>query len=72
MAAKLVLISFDSTLRSNLSVGMPIDLLIYEKDSIKLRAQVTLQEDDPYFAEISRRWSEVLRTTFAGLPDPDF
>ncbi len=66
-AAKLVLLSFDSTLRSNLSVGMPIDMTIYERDSMKLGAQRRIESDDPYFRKLSRSWSEGLRDTFGRI-----
>jgi predicted proteasome-type protease len=48
-AAKLALLSFDSTLRSNLSVGLPIDLLIYERDSLDVRREKRIEADDEYF-----------------------
>ena len=51
VAAKLLLISFDSTLRSNLSVGMPIDLLIYRKDDYEIREQRRIEERDPVFPQ---------------------
>ena len=66
-AAKLILLSFDSTLRSNLSVGLPIDLAIYERDSMKLGAQKRIGQDDPYFRMLSRSWSEGLRDTFGKI-----
>jgi putative proteasome-type protease len=68
-AAKCVLISFDSTLRSNLSVGMPIDLLMYERDSMKVTEQRRIDSDDPYFRKLSRGWSEALRDAFTHIED---
>ena len=74
-AAKLILLSFDSTLRSNLSVGMPIDLMIYQRDSMVIGEQRRIGPDDPYFKMLSKAWSEGLRATFAhidsyeGAPD---
>ena len=68
-AAKLMLLSFDSTLRSNLSVGMPIDLLIYRRDALEVEFQHRVEIDDPYFIEISTSWSKALRDVFASLPD---
>jgi putative proteasome-type protease len=68
-AAKLALISFDSTLRSNLSVGLPIDLLIYERDSLDVRRQKRIEADDEYFRKLSAGWSEALRSAFAGIEE---
>src|SRR5262249_56263357 len=59
-AAKLALLSFDSTLRSNLSVGLPIDLLIYERDSLDVRRERRIEQDDEYFRKLSAAWSEAL------------
>ncbi|HWZ91903.1 MAG TPA: hypothetical protein VNW92_23730 [Polyangiaceae bacterium] len=68
-ASKCVLVSFDSTMRSNLSVGMPIDLVQYETDSFKLDHRRRFDEGDPDFAALSKDWSEGVRTVFRGLPD---
>jgi putative proteasome-type protease len=69
VAAKLILISFDSTLRSNLSVGMPIDLLIYRKDELKVGEQRRIDEGDPYFRRLSAAWSEAIRDAFAHIDE---
>lgn len=69
-AAKCVLISFDSTMRSNISVGPPIDLLCYERDSLKVGLQRRLGEQDAYFDEVRQRWGEGLKRLFTDLPDP--
>lgn len=66
---KCLLVSFDSTMRSNLSVGMPIDLLCYEKDSLRVTLRRRLLEGDVYFREISQFWSAGLRKVFAEVPD---
>ncbi len=71
-AVKCVLVSFDSTMRSNISVGMPIDLACYNVNSLHLHHQYTIANGDPYFADISQRWSEGLRGVFTSLPDPDW
>lgn len=71
-AAKCVLVSFDSTMRSNLSVGMPIDLLCYEADSLDPRMRRRFDEGDAYFAALSRQWSEGVRTVFSRLPNLDW
>ncbi|MBO0344794.1 proteasome-type protease [Roseibium sp. CAU 1637] len=65
--AKMVLLSFDSTLRSNLSVGMPIDLLVYNKDSFSSERQVRIEQDDPYFQKMSQTWSNSLRDAFTDV-----
>jgi putative proteasome-type protease len=68
-AAKCVLVSFDSTMRSNLSVGMPIDLLCYERDSLRVGKRRRFDERDPYFTMVSGNWSEGIRRVFAELPE---
>jgi putative proteasome-type protease len=70
-AAKLILLSFDSTLRSNLSVGMPIDLIVYTKDSLKFDRQMRIQRDNPYFQMLSGEWSKALRKAFAAIEEFD-
>ena len=66
-AAKMVLLSFDSTLRSNLSVGLPIDLLTYETGTLKVEHTKRIGPDDPYFKMLSAEWSKALRTAFANI-----
>jgi putative proteasome-type protease len=68
-AIKCVLVSFDSTMRSNLSVGMPIDLAYYERDRLKLAGRYRFAAGDPYFTELSKQWSEGVRAVFRQLPD---
>jgi putative proteasome-type protease len=68
-AAKLILLSFDSTLRSNLSVGMPIDILVYERDSLDVRREMRIHQDDEYFKKLSSGWSEALREAFARIDE---
>lgn len=63
-----VLISIDSTLRSNLSVGLPLDVMIYWADSFDDSGQRRITEDDPYFATIRKAWSEGLQNTLRQLP----
>jgi putative proteasome-type protease len=62
-AAKLILLSFDSTLRSNLSVGMPIDLLIYERDALDVGQLHRIDKDNEYFRRLSKAWSDALRAS---------
>ena len=68
-AAKLLMVSFDSTLRANLSVGMPLDMLFYERDSLDVGFEMRIGADDAYFRSISEGWSTALRSAFASLPD---
>jgi putative proteasome-type protease len=68
-AAKLLLISFDSTLKSNLSVGMPIDLLIYRRDTLEVGEQRRIDETDPGFRRISQGWSQAMRDAFAHIDE---
>jgi len=68
-AAKCVLVSFDSTMRSNLSVGMPIDLICYERDSLEVQQRRRFDEGDAYFTALSREWSEGTRQVFRRLPE---
>ena len=60
-ATKCVLVSFDSTMRSNLSVGMPIDLICYERDSLEVQWRRRFDEGDPYFTALSDEWGEGVR-----------
>jgi putative proteasome-type protease len=68
-ATKCVLVSFDSTMRSNLSVGMPIDLICYERDSLAVLKRRRFDEGDAYFNELSRDWSVGTRQVFRELPE---
>ena len=68
-ATKCVLVSFDSTMRSNLSVGMPIDLICYERDSLKVQWRRRFDEGDPYFTTLSDKWGEGVRHVFRHLPE---
>ncbi len=68
-AVKLLLVSFDSTIKANLTVGLPLDLQIYEKDSQKLGLTRRIEADDAYFQTISSGWGEALRSAFDSLPD---
>jgi len=71
-ATKCTLVSFDSTMRSNISVGLPIDLLVYEVNSLAVRLQRRIEESDPYFQMVHKEWGEVLRRVFTQLSDPDW
>ncbi len=67
-AIKLLLVSFDSTIKANLSVGLPLDLRIYERDSFRRGYQQRIDADDPYYQTISRGWGEALKAAFYSLP----
>jgi putative proteasome-type protease len=69
---KLLLVSFDSTLKANLSVGLPFDLQVYEADTMRLRPRLRIAADDPYFQTISTGWGEALKTALDSLPDFEF
>jgi putative proteasome-type protease len=71
-AAKCVLVSFDSTMCSNLSVGMPIDLICYQRDSFEVRMRRRFDEDDPYFSSLGKQWTEGTRQVFSRLPNLDW
>lgn len=71
-AAKCALISMDSTIRSNLSVGLPLDLLYYRRDELRVASHISIGSDDAYFAMIRKRWGEELRRVFQDLPNPNW
>lgn len=68
-AAKCVLLSFDATMRSNLSVGMPIDLICYEKDSFEVTMRRRFAPGDSYFAVLGAQWSARTQASFRDLPE---
>jgi putative proteasome-type protease len=69
-AAKCALISMDSTLRSNISVGLPLDLLVYENDQLAVTRFVTVDDKNQYFRMIRDTWGQQLKTVFDGIDDP--
>ena len=71
-AEKLALLSFDAAIRSNLSVGPPIDILRYGADTFTVEPVVTLDDANAYWIELRRRYSEGLATLVAGLPPPPY
>jgi putative proteasome-type protease len=66
---KLLMVSFDSTVKSNLSVGLPLDLLFYERDTFEVTYRKRIGSDDAYYREISDGWSDALKSAFKSLPD---
>jgi putative proteasome-type protease len=71
-AVKLLMVSFDSTLKANLSVGLPLDLLVIERDRFEPLHQRRITADDPYFRSISAGWGEALKKAFQSLPSYSF
>ncbi len=69
-AAKCALVSMDSTLKSNLSVGLPLDLLVYEEGTLQCQQIVCIDEHNPYFQMIHNTWGQRLREVFESIEDP--
>ena len=70
-AIKLLMVSFDSTMKANLSVGMPLDVQIYRSDGLKIDHQIRIEEENDYYQSISSGWGDALRTAFHSLPSFD-
>jgi putative proteasome-type protease len=68
-AIKLLLVSFDSTVKANLSVGLPIDFLVYRRDSLAVTHQMRIESDDDYYQTVATGWGEALRDAFYSLPE---
>jgi putative proteasome-type protease len=71
-AAKCGLVSMDSTIRSNLTVGPPIDLVTIKTGEYRISSHKVIEADDDYFRLIRDRWGEALTCAFRDLPDPDW
>lgn len=71
-AVKLLMVSFDSTIKANLSVGPPLDLSIYELDSLAPARQIKITAENAYFQMISRQWGEALKESLSSLPKFSF
>jgi putative proteasome-type protease len=71
-ALKLGLISMDSTIRSNLSVGLPIDLAVIRRDGLKADVTYRIDAAEPYFHDLRERWSSALRAAHLGIPPPPY
>jgi len=71
-AAKCVLISFDSTLRSNISVGLPLDILWYPKDALRVGVHHKIREGDAYWTMLRTGWGGGLRKVFMEMENPDW
>ncbi len=71
-AVKFGLVSLDATMKSNVSVGPPVDILSYKKDSLQANRRARLEEDDPYLQEIARRWQEGVIQLVQQMPETNF
>jgi putative proteasome-type protease len=71
-ATKCALVSIDSTLKSNLSVGLPIDLAVYEANALESDGMVCIDDNNPYFSMIRESWHRRLREVFDGIDDPSW
>jgi putative proteasome-type protease len=70
-AVKLLMVSFDSTVKANLSVGLPIDFQTYEADGFAPAHEKRIKRNDPYFQTIAHDWAVALKAAFQSLPDPE-
>ena len=71
-AAKCALVSMDSTMKSNLTVGLPLDLLVYENNRLSTNRHVCIDERNPYFQWIRATWGERLKQVFQSMEDPQW
>jgi putative proteasome-type protease len=71
-ALKLGLLSMDSTMRSNLAVGLPIDLAVIRRDSFEAELNYRIEPGEPYFSDIRERWSSALRAAHIAIPKPPY
>lgn len=71
-ALKLSLVSMDSTMRSNLSVGLPIDMALLRRDAVELEVDQRIDYDDSYFSDLRERWSYALRAAHQNIPRPPY
>ena len=71
-AIRLLMVSFDSTIKANLSVGLPLDLSIYINDSLTEAKTHKITEDNEYFRMVSREWADALKKSLAALPKFEF
>jgi putative proteasome-type protease len=71
-ALKIGLISMDSTMRSNLAVGLPIDLLMIRRDAHVTGLSHRIEAGEPYFTDLSQRWSDALKAAHMAIPRPPY
>ena len=67
-ALRLLCLSYDSTLRANLSVGMPLDVQVYQRDTFRIGTERRIEADDPQFTFLTEQWGAALRTAIETLP----
>jgi len=71
-AVKLLCVSFDSTIRANLSVDLPIDLQVHAANEYRVTHERRFEHDDTYFQDVSKSWSDALQSALDALPDYSF
>jgi putative proteasome-type protease len=71
-ALKIGLISMDSTMRSNLAVGLPLDIMILRRDTMQAELKHRIEAGDPYFEDLRQRWSTALKTAHLAIPRPSY
>ena len=71
-ALKIGLVSVDSTMRSNLSVGLPLDILVARRDECRAELEYRIEPGEPYFHDLRERWSAALRAAHANIPRPPY
>jgi putative proteasome-type protease len=71
-ALKISLLSMDSTIRSNLGVGLPIDIAVVRRDACDAELVYRIEPGEPYFHDLSERWSAALRAAHMGIPRPPY
>jgi len=71
-ALKISLLSMDSTMRSNLGVGLPIDCVVVRRDALDAELLYRIEPGEPYFHDLSERWSAALRAAHMGIPRPPY
>jgi putative proteasome-type protease len=71
-ALKIGLISMDSTIRSNLSVGLPIDIAVLKRDALQTEASTRIDSNDSYFHDLRDRWSRALKAAHTSIPTPPY
>ena len=71
-ALKIGLISMDSTMRSNIGVGLPIDLLLVRRDALDAEVNYRIEPGEPYFQDLRERWSAALRAAHMAIPRPPY
>ncbi len=71
-AVKIGFLSFDSSIRSNLAVARPLDLIVLPTDPALPFVSRRVEQDDPYFNDLSARWGDMLHDAAATIPDPPF